>query len=231
MTGWGTIVNAFAIFVGALIGLFFKKGLPEKYQQTIMQAISLCILVIGIQMALQTENILLTIGSLVSGALLGEILELERGIEKLGLWVGRHFAQGKNSPVQQIAEGFISASILFCTGPMAIVGALQDALAQDYATLYAKAALDGIIALILSANMGIGVFLAGISVAVYQGSFTLVAGLVESYLTEGILRELTATGGVLIIAISLKLLKVINIRIANLLPALGCVIIMGMFFK
>lgn len=228
MTGWGTIVNASAIFSGALIGLFFKQGLPRKCQKTIMQGISLSIMVIGIQMALKTENILMTIGSLVLGALLGEILDLERGTEKIGLWVSKKFAQGKNSPVQQIAEGFVSSSILFCTGPMAIVGALQDALAQDYATLYAKAALDGIIALILSANMGVGVFLAGFSVAAYQGSFTLVAGLVEPYMTEAILRELTATGGVLIMAISLNLLQLVKIRIANLLPALLCVIIMGL---
>ena len=227
MTGWGTIINVSAIFGGALIGLLFKQGLPEKYQQTIMQAISLCILVIGIQMALKTENILLTIGSLVLGAILGEILDLERGTERLGLWVSKKFARGENSSVQQIAEGFVSSSLLFCTGPMAIVGALQDALAQDYATLYAKAALDGIVALILSANMGVGVFLAGGPVALYQGSFTLIAGLVEPLLTESVLRELTATGGVLIIAISLKLLQVVKIRIANLLPALLCIIIMG----
>ena len=227
MTGWGTIVNTVAIFGGALIGLFFKRGLPEKYQQTIMQAIGLCIMVIGIQMALKTENIILTIGSLVLGALVGEILDLESKTEKLGLWVSKKFAKGKNSPVQQVAEGFVSSSILFCTGPMAIVGALQDALAQEYATLYAKAALDGIIALILSANIGVGVFLSGCSVALYQGSFTLIAGLVEPYMTETILRELTATGGVLIIAISLNLLQIIKIRIANLLPALLCIIIMG----
>lgn len=220
MSGLGTIVNSGAIVLGSIIGLFFKRGLPEKWQQTMMNSIALCIVIIGIQMAMKTGNIIIVIISLVIGSIIGEIIDIEERMNRLGILLGSRLSKGSSSVAGQIAEGFVNSSILFCTGAMAIVGSIQDGLAGDCSTLFAKATLDGIIALILTANVGIGVMLSAVSVGIYQGSITILAGVVEPYITELILQEVTASGGVMIMAIGTNMLRITKIRIGNMLPGM-----------
>ncbi len=230
MPGLGTIMNCVAIVIGSLVGVVLKRGLPEKWQQTMMSSIALCIVIIGIQMAFKTNNVIITIVSLALGAIMGEMIDIELLLQKLGDWVGAKVAKGDASMAAKIAEGFVNASILFCTGAMAIVGSIQDGLAADHTTLFAKATLDGIISLILGANLGIGVMLSAISVGIYQGSLTLLAGAVEPYVTPAVLAENTAAGGVKIMAIGNNMLQVTKIRIANMLPGLIPAAILAMYF-
>ena len=220
MYGLGTLANCVAIIIGALLGVFCKRGLPEKWQETMMSSIALCILIIGVQMALKTQNIIIVIFSLVLGAIVGEILDIESAMNRLGQYLGNKLSQGDGSAAAAIAAGFVNASILFCSGAMAILGSIQDGLAADHTTLFAKATLDGLISLILSANLGIGVILSALSVGIYQGSITLLAGVVGPLVTEAMLTEITASGGIMIMAIGCNMLKISSIRIGNLLPGM-----------
>lgn len=222
MPGLGTIANCLAIFAGAMLGIFFKRGLPEKWQQTMMNSIALCLAVIGIKMALQTNNIIIVIFSLVLGSIMGEILDLEGAMNRLGKYLGSKLSGADTGAAKAIAEGFVNASILFCSGAMAILGSIQDGLTADHTTLFAKATLDGLISLILSANVGIGVALSALSVGIYQGFITAVAGFIGPLITNAMLIEITASGGVMIMAISSNMLRLTQIRIGNMLP--------GMFF-
>ena len=185
-----------------------------------MSSIALCILIIGVQMALKTQNIIIVIFSLVLGAIVGEILDIEAAMNRLGQYLGNKLSQGDGSAAAAIAAGFVNASILFCSGAMAILGSIQDGLAADHTTLFAKATLDGLISLILSANLGIGVILSALSVGIYQGSITLLAGVVGPLVTEAMLTEITASGGIMIMAIGGNMLKISSIRIGNLLPGM-----------
>lgn len=220
MYGLGTLANCVAIIIGALLGVFCKRGLPEKWQETMMSSIALCILIIGVQMALKTQNIIIVIFSLVLGAIVGEILDIEAAMNRLGQYLGNKLSQGDGSAAAAIAAGFVNASILFCSGAMAILGSIQDGLSADHTTLFAKATLDGLISLILSANLGIGVILSALSVGIYQGSITLLAGVVGPLVTEAMLTEITASGGIMIMAIGCNMLQISSIRIGNLLPGM-----------
>lgn len=208
MSGLGTIANAAAIICGALAGIVLRRGLPEKWQQTIMQGVALCIVVIGLQMAFKTANIVIVVVSLVIGSIIGEYFDIEGNLQKFGSFAA------------QLARGFISSTLIFCIGAMAVVGALQDGLKQDPTILYAKATLDGIISVILTANLGIGVAFSAFSVFIYQGCLTLLAAFLQTVMTEAVLNEITACGGVLITAIGINMLKILEIRISNQLPAI-----------
>ena len=176
------------------------------------------------------NNIIITICSLVLGAIIGESVDIELRMQRLGDWVGGKVAKGDASVAARIAEGFVNASILFCTGAMAIVGSIQDGILGDHTTLFAKGTLDGIISMILAANVGIGVLFSAVSVGIYQGSITALAGVVEPYVTPQILAEVTAAGGVMIMAIGTNMLNVTKIRIANLLPGMIPAAILAMYF-
>ena len=220
MSGLGTLANCCAIIIGALLGVFCKRGLPEKWQETMMSSIALCILIIGVQMALKTQNIIIVIFSLVLGAIAGEIIDIEGAMNRLGKYLGNKLSSGDSSAAAAIGAGFVNASILFCSGAMAILGSIQDGLAADHTTLFAKATLDGLISLILSANLGIGVILSALSVGIYQGSITLLAGFIGPLVTDAMLTEITASGGIMIMAIGCNMLKISSIRIGNLLPGM-----------
>jgi len=209
MVGLGTLVNSGAILAGAGAGLLLRRGLPEKWQESIMQGVALCIIVIGVQMAFKSENIMVVIFSIVLGAIVGEGIDIDTKL------IGGQDA----GAAKVIGEGFVAASLIYCVGAMAIIGSLQDGLKGDTTILFAKSTLDGIIAIILTANLGIGVALSAVSVLLYQGTLTLLAGVLEPVLTTSILNEVTATGGMLIMAIGVNMLKVVQIRISNLLPA------------
>lgn len=230
MPGLGTLVNVVGIMAGALLGLFLKRGLPESWQQTMMSGIALCIFVIGLQMALSTANIIITVVSLVIGAMLGEYIGIENKLNHLGNWIGKKAASGEPGAAKQIAEGFVSASLLFCIGAMAVVGSIQDGLTGEHNTLFAKATLDCIISIILSANLGIGVMLSAISVGIYQGLITLLAAFLEPFVTEAILTEITAAGGIMIMAIGTNTLNLTKIRISNMLPGIITAAFLAWYF-
>lgn len=231
MAGLGTVVNVAAIAAGALVGLLVKRGLPEKWQQTMMSGIALCIFVIGLQMALGTANIIITIVSLASGAIIGEAIGIEDRLNELGKLVGSKVAGKEEGAAKRIAEGFVSATLLFCIGAMAVVGSIQDGLAGDHTTLFAKATLDGIISVVLSANLGIGVMFSAVSVGIYQGAITALAGFLETFIAGGVLTEITAAGGVMIMAIGTNMLNVTKIRISNMLPGIVTAAIIGTYFR
>lgn len=217
----GTIVNAAAILVGALLGVFLRKGIPQRYKDVIMQGVGLAVALIGAKMALQTQNELLVIISLVLGGLLGEAIDLDKLLQKLGSKLSDLVKTSEHGFV----KGFVSSSLVYCVGAMAIMGSLQSGLTGEHKILFAKATLDGISSIIFASSMGIGVAFSSLAVFVYQGAITLLAGSVKPLMTESVLMEMTATGGLLIIAIASNILEIKEFKVANLLPALFVVII------
>ena len=223
----GTLVNVAAIAIGSVAGLLLQKGIEEKYQKIVLQALGLAVLVIGFQMAQKSLNILIVILSLAIGALLGEWLDLDGKLNQFGAKLGAKFSGGDAG---RFSEGFVTASLMYCVGAMAIVGALQDGLTGDSSTLYAKSLLDGVSSVVFSSTLGIGVLFSAASVFVYQGAITLMASAVSSCLSPEMIAEMTATGGVLIIAISINMLEITKIKIASLLPAILIALFIARFW-
>lgn len=213
----GTIVNAVAIVIGCLIGLVLRGGIPKRFNDTIMKALGLGILYIGISGSIKCTETLLLIMSLVIGATLGEALNIDQALENLGKWV-----EGKvknRSSSDGIAEGFVSASLLFCIGSMAIVGSIQSGLQGNHEMLFVKAMLDGIISIIYCSTMGIGVIFSAVAVFIYQGAITLASGFLGQVLSEMQIVNVGAIGSVLIIVLGLNMLEITKIKVANFLPA------------
>ena len=223
----GTLVNVAAIAAGSIVGLLLHKGIEERYQKIVLQALGLTVLVIGFQMAGKSLNILIVILSLAIGALIGEWLDLDGKLNQFGAKLGAKFSGGD---ADRFSEGFVTASLMYCVGAMAIVGALQDGLTGDSSTLYAKSLLDGVSSVVFSSTLGIGVLFSTVSVLAYQGAITLLAAVVSSWLSPAMIAEMTATGGVLIIAISLNMLEIVKIKIASLLPSILIALIIARFW-
>lgn len=225
----GTIVNSLAIIIGSIIGIIFRKGISEKYKSIIMQGLPLCILIIGVSSALKTKNIMILILSIVFGSIIGEWLNIEKKLENMGILLSSKF----NSNNGKFTEGFITASLLFCVGAMAIMGALESGLTGKHDTLFAKSILDGITAIIFSSTMGIGVMFSAIAVFIYQGAITMSASVLSQFISEAMVNEMSAIGGVLIIGLAFNVLgfKKDNIRVGNMLPAIFLPIIYFVFMK
>ena len=215
----GTLVNAVAIILGSGVGLALKQGIPEKYQNTLVQGMSLAVGIIGLQMALKTQNVLIVILGIAVGAIIGEALNIDGGLNKIGAWLSDKLSSGEAGP-SNIGRGFVTATLVYCIGAMAVVGSIQDGLTGDTGILYAKSLLDGIISVVFTSSMGIGVAFSSVSVLVYQGLITLLAGFFSEVLSEQVITELTATGGILIVGVSILMLEIKNIKLANLLPAI-----------
>lgn len=211
----GTIVNTGAIILGGLLGVLLRKGIPSNYKVTIMQGIGLSVLVIGLMGAFKTENTLLVVISIVLGSIIGEKVKIEDRLEKLGIWLENKVGKGKGS----VAKGFVTASLIYCIGAMAIVGSLESGLTGNHETLFIKSLLDGISAIIFSSTLGIGVIFSAISVFLYQGLITITAGAMKYLLVEEVVREMSAIGGLLIVGIALNILEIKKISVANMLPA------------
>ncbi len=219
----GTFINVATILLGTLLGTLVGDRLPERLRRRVLDGLGLVTLVIGVDLALawQDTNALYVLGGVLLGAIVGEALGIEAWLEGLGdrlqSFVGRfHGSAG------QVSEAFFTASLLFCVGPLTVVGSIQDGLTGDYEALATKALLDGFASIALAASLGPGVAFAAVSVLVVQGGISLTAGLFDSILAEGseALAALTSAGGVLIIGISLKLLDVKDVKVGNFLPAL-----------
>ena len=228
MVGLGTIVNVAAVVVGGLAGTFVKNGLPQKFKTIIMQSIGLSVLMIGMSGALQgiyrvvddgklnRQFIMTMIFSLVIGSVLGEWIDIEDKLERLGQWFQSKFAKGEST----FAQGFVTASLIYCVGAMAIVGSLEDGLTGNTGTLFAKSVLDGVSAIVFAATMGIGVSFSALPILFYQGSITLLAGLVKPWLNDIIISQISLVGSILILGIGLSLLEIKKIKVGNMLPAI-----------
>lgn len=213
----GTIVNALAIVVGALVGLVFKGGIPEKYNETVMKAIGLAVVLIGIMNALKVQDLLLVIFSLAIGSIIGEFLDIEDKLESLGKWIEKKLSKGDED---SIAKGFVTASLLFCVGSLAIVGSLESGLSNNHQTLFAKSVLDGISSIVFASSMGIGVLFSAVPVFLYQGFITLTAGFMKQFLIEAVITDMSAVGGLLIVGIGFNILEFKKIKVGNMLPAI-----------
>ena len=224
----GTIVNALAILAGCFVGLMLGKLLPTHLGDAIQKGIALCVLYIGIEGMLSGTNALITILSMVLGVIVGELLKLDDKIRALGDLAEKKFA-GKGEK-GSFSEGFVSASLLFCVGAMAIVGSLESGLSNDHNTLYAKSMLDGITSIVYGSTMGIGVALSAVAVLLYQGAITLCASFAEPYLNDFVIAEMKCVGSLLIIAIGTNMLGVTKIKLMNYVPAIFFPILLCKFF-
>lgn len=212
----GTLVNVGTILLGSALGLLLRKGLPQRLRDTVMQGLGLCVILIGLSGAIETADTMCMILSVVIGGLVGAAVNIERRLENLGNLAQRKLARGGDG----FARGFVTASLVYCVGAMAIMGALDSGLKGDYATLIAKSALDGISAVIFASTLGPGVAFSAVAVLVYQGAITLMAGWLKPLLTDAIITEMSAVGGLLIVGIGLNMLFDKHIAVGNLLPAI-----------
>ncbi len=227
----GSLANGLAVFIGSLIGLLFKKGIGENYKKILMDSMGLCIFLIGIMGATKAQNILLLIVSLAIGSVIGEYLKIEENLDKLGDFIESKLVKKKGS----IAKGFVTSTLVFCIGSMAIIGALESGLNGNHQTLFAKSIVDGILSIIFASTFGIGVLFSSISVFLYEGFITIAASSVKMFLVDSVVSDISSVGGVLIIAIGLNVLDIKKIKVGNMLPAifipLICFILKLMYFK
>lgn len=213
----GTIVNCLTIVIGAFIGLFFKGSINKKVSDTIMSGLALCVIYIGISGAIKGNNTIIMIISIAIGGFIGEAIDIDKKLENLGRKIEKRF--NKNGGKISIAQGFVTATLLFCVGAMAIVGSLESGLNNNHSTLYAKSVLDGISSIIFASTLGVGVMLSAIIVFIYQGSITLAASFLSVLLSDTAINNMTAVGSLLIIGLGLNMLGISKIKVSNLLPA------------
>ena len=221
MVLFGTLVNAILIIAGTLIGRLLKD-IPENMKQTVMYAIGIVVMVMGIQMGLESSNFVIIIICIVLGAVVGEWIDIDKWINRLGQSIEKKF--GSKKQTDSIAQGFVTSTLIFVIGAMGILGALNSGLQNDHELLISKGIIDGFTAIILSATLGIGVVFSAFPVAIYQGTIALLATqitrLVPEAALEMFLQEMTAAGGIMIIGIGMNLIGLTKIRVANLLPSL-----------
>lgn len=221
---WGTIVNVIAIIGGSLVGVIGGNLLSEEIRETVSKGVALGVLLIGFQMALSTEHLIVVIVSIVAGAVTGELMGIEKYLNKAAQWMENRI-QAKPGE-KGIAKGFVTATLIFCIGAMAIMGALQSGLTGEHSILYAKSVLDGVTSVVLASTMGIGVALSALPLLLYQGSITLFARWIEPFIIKEAITEMKAVGGLLIVAIGLNMLRLTEIRVGNLLPAVVYAVIL-----
>jgi uncharacterized protein len=213
----GALVNAVVIVLGSVFGLLLGKGIPEKVTQTVMSGLALCVLYVGISGSLKGENAVIVILSIVIGAAVGELLDFHARLQNFGDYLRSKMAVGHSD--HSFTEGFVTCTLMFCVGAMAIVGALQSGLTGNNETLFAKAIIDGVFALIMATTLGIGVSFSAVSVLLYEGVLTLSAHAISGYLTTSVINEITCVGSLLIIGIALNMLGLTKLKIANFILA------------
>ena len=219
----GTLLNVLTILVGSILGARFGERLPEKVRDSVLSVLGLFTIAIGLKMSFESQNSLITLGSLLVGGLLGEWWGIEDALKRLGAWLEARYARSSSpGDSNRFIKGFVSASLLFCTGPMAILGSIQDGLSGDFQLLAIKSVLDGFASLAFAATTGIGVIFSAVMVLIYQGAFSLMATQADAVLTQAMIQEMTAAGGLLIMGLGVGvLLELRPIRVSNFLPALA----------
>lgn len=220
MPGLGTLLNVITVVLGSGLGARLGGRLSPKLRETVMHGLGLFTITMGIHLTMESQNLLVVLGSVLVGGVLGEWWQIDERLKRVGAWLEARFAASDEADATaRFIRGFVSASLVFCVGPMTVVGSIQDGLGQGIDLLAVKSVLDGFAGLAFASTMGIGVVFAALTVIVYQGALTLLAVQAERYLTEGMIGEMTAAGGLLIVGIGLLLLEVREIRLANFLPA------------
>ena len=221
----GTLVNTGAVVAGSLLGVMIGKRLPDRVKTIVMQALGLSVILIGLQMALSGTRPLLVIGSLLLGAVTGELLDIEGRIAAIGEWLKRRFRSESSTFVQ----GFVTASVLYCTGAMVIVGSIRDGTVGDPSILYIKSLLDGVASIAFASSLGVGVAFSALSVFAIQGAITLLASKLAFLQGPGVIEAVTATGGLLILGIGINILEIKQIRVGNLVPSLVYAILAALY--
>lgn len=217
----GTIINIAAVIVGSMVGMLFGARIPAKLKETVIAGMGLFVVAMGLQMFIKTENPLIVLGALVIGTLLGEWWRIEDGLHKLGEILEQRFSREEDDGSNKFVRGFLTASLLFCVGPMAILGSIQDGLTGNYNLLAVKSVLDGFTSVAFASTLGIGVAFSSLILLVYQGGISLLAGQLNAIVNASMMNELTAAGGVLLIGVGISnLLEIKKIRVGNMLPAL-----------
>ncbi|HET8913830.1 MAG TPA: DUF554 domain-containing protein [Ktedonobacteraceae bacterium] len=226
----GTLINFATVIVGSTLGLLIGRRLPERIKVIVVSAIGLITIVLGVSSAIKTENALIPLVALVVGSVIGELINIDRGINTLGDWLKKRFERlGSQSDQQNFTMAYVLASLQFCVGPLTILGAINDGLSGDFSLLAIKSVLDGFSAIMFASSFGFGVLFSGVTVLVVQGSISLLAGLIKPLLISNPalkmgmqprVIELTAVGGVILIGLGLNILEIKRIKVANMLPAL-----------
>ena len=214
----GVIINVIAIVIGTMIGLFLKRGMSEKMSSHIMQGLALITFIIGLKGALVDQDMILLIVSISLGGYLGEMMQLEENIRKFAEWVQDKLS--KEGAQNQLAEGFVSAVLIFCVGAMAVMGSLEAGLRNNHGILITKALIDGFASIILTTTKGAGVMLSALAILLYEGGIMLLAQFVAPYLSESIVYAMSAVGSLLLVALGLNLLELTKIKVMNFLPAM-----------
>lgn len=221
----GSIVNAAAIILGGTAGTLLKKGLPKRFGDLVIAALGLFTVMLGVSFAVKTEHPLVVIFSLLIGAALGEWIDIEKGLDNFGNLVQSSLSHFKGN----FSQGFVTSSLLFCVGSMAIMGSLQSGLANNHNTLFTKSVMDGVISAVFASTLGIGVAMSALPVFIYQGAITLLAAYLQPYLSPKVVLEMTATGGILLMGVGINILEIKKLRVGNLIPAIFIPIIIMAF--
>lgn len=212
------IINMSAVLLGGTLGLFIGQRFPQRIADTVMNGLALCVMYIGISGALSGQQTLIAIISMALGGALGELADLDGKLNALGQRLQQKF--GSAAGGSSLAEGFVSASMLFCVGAMAIVGSLQSGLTGDHSTIIAKSVIDGISSILLASSLGIGVLFSAAAIGLYQGTLVLLASTLQPLLTDATIAEMTCVGSLLIVGLSLNMLGITKIKVANYIPAI-----------
>lgn len=222
----GTLINAAAIILGTVIGLLIKTKLPKRFITIIFQALGLFTILLGLKMALEMQEFLFAIGSLVIGSVVGELLGLEKRLEGFANWVKLKM----KSDSDKFSDGLITAFLLYCMGSLTILGSIEEGISGNMDLLLMKSLMDGISSIALASALGIGVGFSVLPLLIYQGGLTLFASSLSEFFSEAIVRELSAVGGVLLIGLGINILEIKKLRILNMIPALVIVVVLVYFF-
>jgi len=222
----GTIVNVIAIILGSILGILIKSRLPERVNKIIFQVIGLFTITLGLTMAIKTNNFLIVAFSLIIGSVIGEIIDIENYLERLSDKLKNTL---KNSS-DKFSEGFVTATLIYCIGPMAILGSIEEGLGNSPNLLFAKSVLDGVASIALSSALGIGVMFSAIPLLLYQGGLTLFANYVSNYLGDALIFELSAVGGILLLGLGMNIAEIKKFKVVNMLPSLLVVVMLSYFF-
>ena len=223
----GTIVNTLAIIAGAMIGVIAKKAIPQRMGDLVMSAIPIVVMVLGVQFGIASSNILIVIVSLVVGGIIGEWIDIDRRLDDFGVRIQSRMKGGDSN----FSAAFVSTTLIYCVGSMAILGSIESGINGNHTILYTKSLMDGISAIFFASTLGAGVIFSGISVFIYQGILTVLARYIGPYLSPEVVTEMSASGGILLIALSFTILGIKKIKVANLLPAIFLPVILMLFMK
>ena len=217
----GTFLNIATVLIGGALGLLFGARLPARFRETVVAGLGLFTAAIGLDLFLDTRSAIVVLGSLLLGGVIGEWAQIEMGLARLGDWLRARFASRSEGGSARFVRGFLTASLVFCVGPMTILGSIQDGLTGDFQLLAIKSVLDGFAAMVFASTLGIGVLFSTLVILVYQGALTLMASQAQAVFSEAMIIELSATGGVLLVGIAVSsLLELKPIRVGNIIPAL-----------